>query len=333
MKSFILAGALTAAIVAEATSAAPVERTFCVFDPIGAAGPLYQIMKEDLVPALKWGVKLKLQAYTDENVAASDFRAGQCDQVLLTGARARSFNKFTGSLEAVGGLRDLKEVKTVLTALTQPKAAKYMMEGDTEVVGILPAGAVRLFMRDKTVDTVEELQGLRFGVMDFDKAAITMVRKIGASVVPVNVATFAGKFNNGSVDVIYAPVVAYEPLELYKGIGTEGAIFDYTVAQMTFQIVSRADAFPEGYGQKYREHILSKFDNGVKLITAAEAKVPESAWVIPSPDKIAGYDTMLQSARIDIRDAGIYHAKTLTLMRKVRCKSKPSEAECTTKVE
>ncbi len=54
--------------------------------------------------ALKEGIKLKLRAYSDEKVAAEDFKAGQCDAVLLTGTRARKFNRFNGTLEAMGAV-------------------------------------------------------------------------------------------------------------------------------------------------------------------------------------------------------------------------------------
>ncbi|AHI30225.1 hypothetical protein AU14_15800 [Marinobacter similis] len=66
------------------------KRSFCVFDPVGANGPLFAITKTFQPVALKQGIKLNLRAYTDEKVAAEDFKAGQCDAVLLTGTRPGS---------------------------------------------------------------------------------------------------------------------------------------------------------------------------------------------------------------------------------------------------
>ncbi|MGB2115144.1 MAG: hypothetical protein ACPHZA_18350, partial [Marinobacter adhaerens] len=52
-----------------------IERSFCVFDPVGANGPLFSITKEFQPVALQRGIKLDLRAYTDEKVAAEDFKA------------------------------------------------------------------------------------------------------------------------------------------------------------------------------------------------------------------------------------------------------------------
>ena len=43
---------------------------------VGANGPLFAITKEFQPVALKRGIKLELRAYTDEKVAAEDFKAG-----------------------------------------------------------------------------------------------------------------------------------------------------------------------------------------------------------------------------------------------------------------
>ena len=79
-----MAAALCASLVAPSLVQAQdeiLERSFCVFDPVGANGPLFAITKEFQPVALKRGIKLELRAYTDEKVAAEDFKAGQCDAV------------------------------------------------------------------------------------------------------------------------------------------------------------------------------------------------------------------------------------------------------------
>ena len=54
---------------------------------------------------------------------------------------------------------------------------------------------------------------------------------------------------------------------------------------------------------------------------------------IPDDDK-ARYDEMFRSVRITLRDKkSVYAKKTLTLMRKVRCKADGSRAECADKLE
>lgn len=183
LKAVTVAAAASVAMTSTAVNAELLKKSFCIFDPIGANGPLYSVMKSAKPAAMKWGVDLELRAYTDEKIAADDFKAGQCDSVLLTGTRARDFNNFTGSLEALGGIPGDEEMKMMLSTLNTPKAAQLLTNGNYEVAGILPAGAVYLFLRDRNVDSVEELQGKKVATLDYDKASVTMVRHVGASVV------------------------------------------------------------------------------------------------------------------------------------------------------
>ena len=148
-----------------------------------------------------------------------------------------------------------------------------------------------------------------------------------------DVSTFAGMFNNGSVDIAYAPAVAYEPLELYKGIGDTGGVFSYKVAQLTFQVLIDSEKFPEGFGQNFRTYAASKYDEAFKMIADAEATIDKDLWVSPKASEVAGYGEMFRSVRIGLRDKGVYSPKMLTLMRKVRCSQAPSNAECVEKTE
>ncbi len=328
IKTTAIAVATTAAMASTSVNADLLKRTFCVFDPIGANGPLFNVMKSAKPANMKWGIDLDMKAYTDEKIAAEDFKAGQCDSVLLTGTRAREFNNFTGSLEALGAIPSQEEMKMVLATLNNPKAATLLKNGNYEVAGIFPAGAVYLFLRDRAVDNVEALQGKKVATFDYDKAAVTMVRHVGASVVGASSANFAGKFNNGSVDAVYAPAVAYTPLELYKGVGTAGGVFDYKLGQMNFQVLIQSDRFPEGYGQKVREYASARYEEAYDIVAKAEAEIKAESWVRPKPQDVEGYDKMLQEVRISLRDDGVYDAKALKLMKKVRCKTNPSKAEC-----
>lgn len=330
--STLLAAGLQLVLPNIANAALP-KRTFCVWDVVGANGPMYSLMKATKPEALKWGVDLQLKAYTDEKIAAEDFKAGICDSVLLTSTRARKFNKFTGSLEALGAIQNRKEMKLIIETLSQPRAARLLVHGDVEVAGILPAGAVYLFLRDRNVDTVGELQGKKIATFDYDKAAMHMVRYVGASIVGSSSSNFAGKFNNGSVDIAYAPAVAFKPLELYKGLSHNGGIFDFTLAQLTFQILIHPSRFPKGYGQESREYALSKMDDAYKVIAKAEKSINPKLWIRPSPKDAAGYNAMFRSVRIALRNEGEYDGKALKLMRQVRCKENPAAAECAEKTE
>lgn len=329
----VLTLAVAGAVAANTAQADLVTRSFCIFDPVGANGPLFNVMKSVKPAGLQWGVNVDLRAYTDEKIASEDFRAGQCDAVLLTGTRAREYNKFTGTLEAMGAIPSEEEMKMVLDTLNQPKAASLMKSGNYEVAGILPAGAIYLFLRDRSIDSVEKLQGKKIATLDYDNASLTMVRRVGASVVGSSTANFAGKFNNGSVDIAYAPAVAYSPLELYKGLEPNGGIFRYKLAQMNFQIIIHSDKFPEGFGQKTRDYAASRYQEAYEIIKTAEAEINPKYWIDPRPQDVAGYDKLLREVRLALRDEGTYDAKALTLMRQVRCKKNPSNAECAEALE
>lgn len=314
--------------LAQASSGEMIKRSFCVFDPIGSNGPLFNVMKSARPTAMGWGVDLEMRAYTDEKIAAEEFKAGQCDSVLLTGTRAREFNSFTGSIEALGALTSEAQMRILLQTLAQPSAASLLKRDNYEIAGILPAGSIYLFIRDRSIDTVEELQGKKIATLDYDNAAVTMVRHVGASVVGANSANFAGKFNNGSVDLAYAPAVAYTPLELYKGVNPDGGVYAYKLAQMTFQIIHHADRFPEGYGDKVRGYAFSRVNEAYELIKSAEQEIPQATWMHPSDQQVHEYDQMLRDVRLSLREAGTYDAQALKLMRAIRCKDDPTRAEC-----
>ncbi|MCT7357574.1 MAG: hypothetical protein COB09_13025 [Thalassobium sp.] len=309
------------------------KRTFCVYDPLGANGSIYGMTKDYSTIALEWGVDFHLRAYTDEKIAVDDFKAEQCDAVLMTGARARPFNKFTATVEAIGGVPSDDVMRTLVNTIASPKAAKFMTEGRYEVAGILPAGPIYLFLRDRTVDSVEELSGKRIATIEYDEPSMKLVNHVGASVVPSNSANFSGKFNNGSVDAAYAPAVAYKPLEMYKGLGTKGGILRFNLAYLDFQLILHKDRFPADFGQKSRLKIASVFDRMRGFIDKDTAEIDPKYWVDLSKDDHDKYNQMLRNVRISLRDEGVYDANMLRLMRKLRCAETPAAAECVEKLE
>ncbi|OZG72236.1 hypothetical protein BTA51_15955 [Hahella sp. CCB-MM4] len=308
-------------------------RHFCVWDPVGAGGPVVTMMKDAQPKSLSWGVNFQLEAYTDDKIAANDFKAGKCDAVLVTEVTARQFNSFTGTLGAVGAIPGQPELKTILSTLAAPKAASLMREGRFEVAGILPVGSVFIFVRDRAIDNIEKFQGKKMAVLDNDPVAVNMVRRVGGSVVGASLSNFAGYFNNGGVDIIFAPAVAYETLELYKGVGEKGGILTYPLLHTSMQILIAWEQFPEGFGQQMRSYVQSRFDEMVKMVQSAEAAIPQQYWVSIPTEKQAEYDDFMRESRISLMNEGLYDARALKLMRKVRCHHTPTAGECTSSPE
>ncbi|MCL7946103.1 putative solute-binding protein [Marinobacter sp. ATCH36] len=324
--------ALSLVVASPFAAAEPVK--MCVFDVIGANGDMYNMVKDYALEMKAHGVDFELRPYTDEGVAVGDFNSGQCDAVAATDLRTRPFNRFAGSISAVGALPTYDDLKTTLATLAQPKAASLMKEGNYEVLGIVPVGAGYLFVNDRGIDTAGELAGKRMATLDYQKDAIHMVNHVKATVVPSDITNFAGKFNNGSVDTAYAPAFAYEALELYKGIGDDGGIVDYPLAQLTIQVIARDDVLDDETAQKSREVAWGMFGQAMDLIERQESAIPEEKWVrIPEQD-IEGYQEMFRDNRLQLRDGTdgankVYHPKMMSLLSKVRCSSNPGASECT----
>lgn len=331
MRILLAIAALISPLSAMANEAG--KQIFCIFDPVGARGPVYSNMLDYQTQALEWGANLELKAYTNEAVAVADFQAGHCDAVGVTGTRVRPYNGFTASIEAMGGLNNYQEMQQLLGMLTKPKAARYMIQGDYEVAAILPGGAVYVFVRDKQIDSVEAAAGKRIATLDYDKASVNMVEYVGATMVPSTVATFAPRFNNGDVDIAYAPAVAYQPFEMYKGLGDKGGIYKFSMAQMNFQMIIRHDKFPQGFGQKSREYTYRHFDQALQHVRKAEADIPAKYWLNLSAEKETDYKEMLRQIRMKLSDQKIYDKRMMKLMFKLRCRSNPSHYECAERKE
>jgi hypothetical protein len=332
IKSFltpIAAGAV--ALSTNAFSADMPKRTMCVWDIVGKSGPVASQMEDYRLEAIKWGVDIELKIYTDEKIAAEDLKSGACDAAGITGMRAREFNTFTGTLDSIGSIPTQDHMKVVLQYLSDPKLAKLMVSGEYEIAGVMPGGAAYLFTNDRSIDTVAELAGKKFAAMDFDKAQAIMIESVGASPVSASLTNFGSMFNNGSVDIIGAPALAYNALELYKGLGDNGAIVNFAILQLTAQIVMRHDRFPEGFGQQSRKFAWNQYDRAMDVVNAAEKSIKPSYWLeLPSKDK-DGYMEMFRQSRLKLRDQNLYDGKMLSFLSKVRCQKDPSLAECTAK--
>lgn len=324
----LLATAIALCLGAGAAAAAE-SKSLCIYDPSGANGDIYNLMKDYKTAAMGWGVDFAMKPYTDEKTAAEDFKAGKCDAVVLTSTRVRLFHTFAGSLEAMGALTSYDQLATVVQQFATPKGGALLKTPEYNILGVFPGGAVWLFVRDRNIDTVPELAGKRLATLDYDEAAKTMVRHVGASMVPADLGNFAGMFNNGNVDACYAPSIAYKALELYKGLGKTGGVARYILSQLTFQIVTRAPAFTDDFANNSRKWGADNFARYRALVEKADKQMPANAWIDIAPADKEKYDAMFQAVRLKLRDeVKVYDKNMLTLLRRVRCKAEPARAEC-----
>lgn len=328
-----MAIAAFAALAASISLQAGAANKMCVYDPLGVQGDAFGLMKDYALAATKIGATLELKAYINERSAAEDFKAGQCDGVLLMNMSSRQFNQFTASLDSIGAIPSYEVMEKAISTLANPALALKMVEGKFEVAGVIPAGAIYLFVKSRSINQLDRLAGKKIAIFDHDKSQAKIVQKMGAQPVLSGISSSAAKFNNHAVDIVVAPAMAYKPLELYRGLGNDGAIVRFPIAQLTFQLLINKDKFPTGYGQASREYWHAQYDRSMRLISQAETAIPSAAWLdLPAASK-ESYVVLLRDARISLTKEGLYDPLMMTLLKKVRCSIESGNAECSQSLE
>ena len=310
------------------TGLAQAKQVICVFDLVGKNGDVFALMKDYQLAAKNWGADIELRVGQNEAVIAEDFKAGKCDGISVTGMRGRQFNSFTGSLDAIGAIPDIKLAVKVMQGLASPTFAKHMVRGKYEVVGVIPVGDAFLMVNDRSINTVAKAAGKKIAVLDYDEAQKIMVQQIGAQAVTADVTNFGAKFNNGQVDIIGAPAAVFKPLELHKGLGSKGAIVNYPILQVTGNLIIHPDKFPAGYGQKSREWVKSQLPRAFGILGKIKTHIPAKYWMqVPAADK-PGYQKLMREARVDLTKRGVYDKRMMKLLWQFRCKEDPKNFEC-----
>ena len=304
------------------------KRTICIWDIGGRNGPVFNAAMEQRALAVEYGINLDMVPYTNETVMVDEFKAGRCDAALMSGLRARQFNLYSGSVDAIGAVPSQKHMQTLLKVMAHPRQAGHMVQGDYVVMGIYPAGAAHIFVNDRRISSLAKAAGKRVAVLDYDETQAEMVAAIGATPVTTDIVSAPNKFNNGQIDILPAPLVAYEILELYKGMSPDGGVVDYPLTQLSMQLIGRLDKFPNEVAQLIREASFEAYPDVIKRIEVETRRVPER-WMIAIPDKDKReYEVMMQDARDALRAQKYYSSDMLDLQRKIRCKFDPTRSEC-----
>lgn len=315
--------------------AKPIKRSLCIYDPLGANGPLYQSFDEYVIQARSWGINFDRKPYTEESVATADFKSGKCDAVAFTGIRAKKFVKFSGSLDMAGGLQTYDQLRKAIQVISSSKAANLMTTEKYETVGVMPLGKTYVYSHQKEwLQSPDALAGHTIAVLHYAKQAVLLSKQAGLEPVSASIATFGTMFNNGSVDMAYATAVAYEALELYKGLGETGGIADYVLGMRTYQVVIHKDRFQESFGQKSRTWVFKNmFDQAINRVRAIEKDIPDKYWVHISGEEATQYNVMFRKVRQHLWETGWYSHKMQRLLKKIRCQTNPGRAECSMSTE
>ena len=298
-------------------------------------------MKVDLdYPKLKQkaSTEVNLKVYTDERVLTEDFRSKRCDGAGISNIRARQFNKFVGSIDAIGAVQNYKQLTQVIQLLARPEFDSKMVNRDYEVVGIVPLGAAYIMVNDRRIDTLPKAAGKKVAVMGFDATQKKLVQNVGAQPVTVDLTSVGGKFNNREVDIMAAPAILFDPLELHKGMQDKsgkvvGAIIRFPLVQVTGTLIMHRNKFPAGMGPIAREMISKQLTPAFQFVDKMEKDIPEKYWMDIREAEKPGYLKIMREARIQMTKEGYYDPAMMSILKKSRCSQYPSNFECALKDE
>lgn len=305
----------------------------CVFDLLGKSGESYQLMEEWALAAKEWQADITLIPFQDEALVDRRLREGKCDAAYMTSMRARNYNKFAGSIDAIGGVTSnaiaQKAISYVLDKRNKHRMVTAQNGANYEVVGIVQIGLAYLFVRDKNLNSIEKVRGTKFAILQYDAAQKIMVESVGAQPIPSEITDFVKKFNSGQVDAIAAPAYAYKPLEIGKGVGGKGAMFTFPVVNVTGDLIARSDKFPTDFGIKSRAWFLQQLPQNFAMIKQLEMGVPSKIKMNFSAEDKIKYQKILRDGRLSLTKQGVYDATMMSVLKRARCTVERTNFECT----
>jgi len=304
------------------------QKTVCTWDPVGQNGPVIAFFS-DLTPiAQTWGLDLSFIAYEDENLVASDLKEGKCDIGIVTAILSRDFVQFAGTLDAIGGITSERKLHKTLAAITSPKAVELMSDGDYEVVASLPVGSMFAFVNDKKIKGINDFKGKTLAVLNGDIQTRMFAELSGAVPIKVTLSNFSEHFNNGGLDIVLMPALAYNTFELYKGLGERWGILDIRLFYGMLQAISIKSEFSEDFGTKMRHYIVNRMNNISTLINNAEKQIPKKYWIRTDQSTKDELEDFYKNIRLTLKVTDRFDARALSLLWKIRCHTSPHREEC-----
>jgi hypothetical protein len=311
------------------TSRPALAQSFCVYDPMGAAGDYYSLFTDYQLQAKRWNVSIELVPYTDDNKLIDAFESGRCDMASMIGFRARKYNQFTGTIDAPSTIENYMEMHDLLNLLASPKLDKYMVSGGYEVVGVLPVGAGYAMVDDRNINNLAAAVGKKVTVPKFDKSLLVVVNGIKAKPVLLDLLDYGGSFAKGDVDIIMIPLVLYKPLEIEKTlVKTNGGIIRRPLFELTMQVVAHHDKFPDGFGRSSREFVGHQADHALGIARNLENQVDSKYWIYAKHLDFDVWNKTMRDISNEMVKQGFLDKRMLGVLRRIRCKSTPDEPEC-----
>ncbi|MCA6064980.1 putative solute-binding protein [Thalassolituus marinus] len=307
-------------------------RSFCVWDMLGKSGPVYATVEDQTLRSLHYGLQLTVVPYQTESELINDLKNGTCDAALMSGSRALEFNRFAGTVEALGAVPDTNHLQTLIQVMASPKMADRLEGNGYVVMGVASLGENYLFARSEDISGPGSLSGKTIAVPQHDQSLQTLGKQLKAVVSGGEQLGIVQQFVSGQSDSMLAPLVAFYAAGAGQA-GEEVKILNYPLSQSTIQLIGRQERFPTELAQMLREDFLFKFPQYVKRLEKERTNIRASLWRDMAQLDQSAFEQRMQKLRLYMRDRGDYDASMLKLARKVRCKTDPQRTECVNPVE
>ena len=310
-----------------------IERTICVWDPLGKAGPIAAATNDQTLRSMHYGMKLDIIIFQNEKTLITTFlKENSCDAILVRGAATKPFNKFSATIEALGALPERRHLQLLMQVLANPSMSKRLTNDDYTIMGVATIGDSYVFMEDKSVNSLLSMSGQNIAVQNTDYGMIELVKAVGATPTEGDMMASVQTFADKKVPAMISPAIGY--LVMGAGqLGKEIGAITKPVAQSTMQLIGRTEQFPPELAQILREDFLFKFDNYARRVDREISLVADSFWITPPEKDKEKLADVYQGVRIKLRDQGYYDASMLRLARKIRCRFEPTQSECINPVE
>lgn len=302
-------------------------RKFCVWDILGKAGPVYATVADQQFRSMHYGLEFSIDVYQDEDAMINDLKNGTCDAALMSGARALEFNRFAGSIEALGAVPALTHLHTLFTVMSSPKMAERMQEGAYTVLGVASLGENYLYTASSNIVSLQQLVGRKLGVPNYDESLQALAQRYGVEIQSDRLLKVVDRYVQGEDAAMLAPIVGYHiggSGKIKPGMG----IVNIPLSQSTIHLIGRTEQFPQGVAQILREDFLLKFENYVSRVEAERATIAEDKWFYASPETQKHLEQELRETRISLLNQGVYDATMIKLAKKVRCRGETETLEC-----
>ena len=197
-----------------------------------------------------------------------------------------------------------------------------------EIGGIGQIGPAYIFVNDRAINTIEKGRGKKFAVLAYDKAQIAMVERVGAIPVPSDISNFIRKFNTGEVPMVGAPAYAFKPLEMEKGLGSKGAIFNFPVLNVTADLVFRSNQFPTTFGDSSRAWFVKQLPRQFNMVKRLEEGIPAKYRLQLDKAEIERYQKLLRDGRMELTKQSVYDPTMMSVLKRARCTVDRTNFEC-----